>query len=213
ESLGVEIRLNQMVTDVTADGVRCGDTFIAANNVIWAAGVKASPLGQSLGIELDRSGRVKVKGDLSVPGYPNVFVIGDQAAMTDAKTGKPVPGVAQGALQSGAYVGKIIRDEVRAKQQGNDPPAREAFTYFDKGTMATIGRNKAVADAFGVKLGGFIAWLMWAVVHILFLVSFRSKLFVGFSWAWTYFFGDRGARLITGNKSIKIEQPPKLYRS
>lgn len=208
ESLGVEISLNTRVTDISEDGVHCGESFIAAHNVLWAAGVKASPLGESLGVELDNSGRVKVNPDLSIPGHANVFVIGDQAATTDAKSGKQVPGVAQGAMQGGTFVGKIIREEVSAKQQNKTPAARGAFSYFDKGNMATIGKNRAVADTFGITLKGFVAWIAWAGVHILFLVNFRSKVFVGISWLWTYLFGDRGARLITGKGKIRIKRPP-----
>jgi NADH dehydrogenase len=191
----------------------CGETFIAANNVFWAAGVKASPLSETLGVKLDRSGRVVVEPDLSVPGHPNVFVIGDQAAAVDGKTGKQVPGVAQGAMQGGAYVGKIIRGEVKAKSRGETPPDRGVFTYFDKGNLATLGRNKAVADVAGIRLSGFPAWIIWAGVHILFLVNFRSKLLVAFSWAATYFLGDRGARLITGKGGFDLKRPPVLDRS
>ncbi|WOO39421.1 NAD(P)/FAD-dependent oxidoreductase [Rubellicoccus peritrichatus] len=210
ESLGVEIMLNTSVTEIQEDGVRCGETFVAAQNVLWAAGVKASPLGESLGVELDRSGRVIVNPDLSIPEHPNVFVIGDQAAAKCAKTGKPIPGVAQGAMQGGAFVGKIIRKEFEAKQRSESSPKRNAFTYFDKGNLATIGRNKAVADAFGVKLKGLPAWIIWAAVHILFLVNFRSKVAVAISWCWTYLFSDRGARLITGKSKIAIKRPPKF---
>jgi NADH dehydrogenase len=213
EKLGVEIMLNKRVTEVRPDGVMCGETFIAANNVFWAAGVKASPLSETLGVKLDRSGRVVVEPDLSVPGHPNVFVIGDQAAAVDGKTGKQVPGVAQGAMQGGAYVGKIIRGEVKAKSRGETPPDRGVFTYFDKGNLATLGRNKAVADVAGIRLSGFPAWIIWAGVHILFLVNFRSKLLVAFSWAATYFLGDRGARLITGKGGFDLKRPPVLDRS
>ncbi|MEM8952662.1 MAG: NAD(P)/FAD-dependent oxidoreductase [Verrucomicrobiota bacterium] len=210
EKLGVEIRLNSRVTHVEEGGVTCGEDFIAANNVFWAAGVKASPLGESLGVELDSRGRVVVGSDLSVPGHPEVFVIGDQAAAIDAKTGEPVPGVAQGAMQGGDFVGRLIAAELRAEQDGKSPPLRGAFTYFDKGSMATLGRNKAVADAFGVKLAGFPAWAAWAVVHVIFLVSFRSKVAVAFNWMWTYFFDSRGVRLITGNSKLELKAPPDL---
>ncbi|GHB97907.1 NAD(P)/FAD-dependent oxidoreductase [Cerasicoccus arenae] len=210
EAIGVEIILNQRVTEVRSDGVMCGETFIAAHNVFWAAGVKASSIGETLGVPLDRSGRVKVNPDLSIPSYPNAFVIGDQAAAVDGKTGKPVPGVAQGALQGGSFVGKIIRRELKANEKEEQAPDRGVFNYFDKGNLATIGRNKAVAEIFGCKLAGFPAWVIWAVVHILFLVNFRSRLAVGFGWAWTYFFGDRGARLITGKSEVQIKRPPNF---
>ncbi|NRB73296.1 MAG: NAD(P)/FAD-dependent oxidoreductase [Verrucomicrobiales bacterium] len=210
EELGVEVLLNQMVTDVTPEGVSCGDTFYPARNVLWAAGVKASPIGETLGVELDRAGRVIVEEDLSVPGHPNVFVIGDQAAATDPKTEKLVPGVAQGAMQGGEYVGKLIREEVAALARGNEEPVRKPFSYFDKGNMATIGKHRAVADVGGFQFGGYLAWLAWALVHIVFLIDFRSKVAVGMSWAWTYLFTDRGARLITGTAKVNVKQPPDL---
>lgn len=212
EHLGVEVRLNTLVTDIRDDGVQCGDEYVASHNIIWAAGVKASSLGVSLGVEQDRAGRVKVEADLSIPGYRNAFVIGDQAAATCAKSGRPVPGVAQGAIQGGTFVGGIIRKEVAAKRSGRKPPPRGAFSYFDKGSLAVVGRNKAVADVFGLKLKGFPAWFIWAGVHIMFLINFRSKLAVAFGWLWTYLFGERGARLITGNSKIIIKCPPDLGR-
>lgn len=200
---GVEIMLHQRVTEVCSDGVMCGEEFIAANNVFWAAGVKASPLGDTLGTELDNSGRVIVEPDLSVTGHPKVFVIGDQASAKSAKTGEPVPGVAQGAIQGGDYVGEIIRREIEDETWVE----RGEFNYFDKGNLATIGRNKAVADIRGFKMRGFPAWFIWAVVHIMFLVNFRSKVSVAFSWAWTYVLGSRGARLITGKSDYRVKQP------
>ena len=139
-----------------------------------------------------------------------MFVIGDQAATTDHKTNKLVPGVAQGAMQGGAYVGKLIRAEVSALSRGHEKPIRRPFSYFDKGNMATIGKHRAVADLRGFQFGGYLAWLAWALVHIVFLIDFRSKLAVGMSWAWTYFFTDRGARLITGTAKVSVKQPPSL---
>lgn len=208
EQLGVEVMLNQRVTDIHAEGVICGETLIPSNNVFWAAGVKGSPLGESLGVDLDRAGRVIVGPDLSVPEHPNVFVIGDQAAAIDERSGKPVPGVAQGALQGGTFVGKIIRNEVTTET----PQKRTAFRYLDKGNLATLGRNKAVAEIAGTKISGFLAWLIWAVVHVLFLVNFRSRLSVASNWAWTYFLGGRGARLITGKSHFDIKRPPSGER-
>ncbi|WP_309387656.1 NAD(P)/FAD-dependent oxidoreductase [Cerasicoccus frondis] len=210
EELGVEVRLNTKVTDVNEDGVFCGDEFVPTHNVLWAAGVKGSPLGKSLGVELDRGGRVVVGEDLSIPGHPNVFVIGDQTAARSAKTGKPVPGVAQGAMQGGAFVGKLICREIDARAAGTEPAERGAFSYFDKGSMATIGRNKAVADVFGLKLKGFLAWIIWAAIHILFLITFRNRLLVGIGWLWTYVFTARGARLITGRCEPRVKRPPKI---
>jgi NADH dehydrogenase len=203
EEMGVEVILNQFVTEVSADGVKYGEKFIATNNVFWAAGVKASPLGESLGVELDNAGRVIVEPDLSVTGYPKVFVIGDQAAAKSSKTGKLVPGVAQGAMQGGDFVGNIIHHELKDETWLE----RGEFSYFDKGNLATIGRNKAVADIRGFKLKGFLAWFIWVAVHVLFLVNFRSKISVVFSWSWTYFLGSRGARLITGKSDYQIKRP------
>ncbi len=202
KELGVEMKLGKRVTEVREDGVICGDEFIAAKNVLWAAGVKASDLGGSLGVEQDRSGRVIVESDLSVPGHPNVFVIGDQAAAKDAKTGDPVPGVAQGAIQGGGFVGKIIRKELKKPNKVK----RGEFKYFDKGNLATIGRNRAVADIRGWKLKGFTAWFIWAVVHIMFLVNFRSRISVFFSWFCTYLMGSRGARLIMGGSDYSVKK-------
>jgi len=199
-SLNVEVMLNTTVTHIDDSGVRIGDDRIDAANVFWAAGVKASPLGESLGAPSDRSGRVIVEEDLSVPGHPNVFVIGDQAHAVDPATGEMVPGVAQGAIQGGRYVAKIIKAEVGAVNSGKPAPARAPFRYRDKGSLATIGRNKAVADIGGWRFGGFIAWALWAVVHVMFLVSFRNRVAVMFGWVWSYLFFDRGARLITGNE-------------
>ena len=210
EDLGVEVMLGERVTEVTDRGVHCGDKFIPAQCVLCAAGVKGSPIGKSMGVELDNAGRIQVEADLSVPGHPNVFVIGDQAAASCAKSGKQIPGVAQGALQGGTYVGKLIDREIRARASGKEVPQREPFTYFDKGNMATIGKNKAVAEAFGLKVSGVIAWLMWAAIHVLFLVSFRNKVFVAFNWLWTYLLGTRGARLITGKTNIRIKKPPSF---
>ncbi len=164
EEMGVEVILNQFVTEVSADGVKYGEKFIATNNVFWAAGVKASPLGESLGVELDNAGRVIVEPDLSVTGYPKVFVIGDQAAAKSSKTGKLVPGVAQGAMQGGDFVGNIIHHELKDETWLE----RGEFSYFDKGNLATIGRNKAVADIRGFNLKGFLVWFIWVAVHVLF---------------------------------------------
>ena len=205
KELGVEMKLGKRVTDIREDGVMCGDEFIAANNVLWAAGVKASDLGGSLGVAQDRSGRVVVESDLSVPGHPKVFVIGDQAAAKDSKTGDPVPGVAQGAIQGGNFVGKIICKELKKGKQIK----RGKFSYFDKGNLATLGRNRAVADLRGWKLKGFLAWIIWAVVHIMFLVNFRSKISVFFSWFCTYLMGSRGARLIMGGSDYRVKRAQK----
>lgn len=185
KAMDVEVRLSTRVTDIDAQGVSLGEERLPASNVIWAAGVKASGLGQALGTPLDRSGRVQVEPDCSVPGHPEVFVIGDMAALTDAN-GVPVPGVAQGALQMGDHVAAIVRGEPRSP-----------FAYYDKGSMATIGRARAVADVFGGTWKGLPAWVLWSAVHIAFLVGFRNKVFVMLSWLWSYVRNGRGARLIT----------------
>lgn len=199
-SLNVEVMLNTKVTHIDEWGVLIGEDRIDAANVFWAAGVKASPLGESLGVPTDGSGRVMVGEDLTIPGHDNVFVIGDQAHAVDPATGEMVPGVAQGAIQGGRYAAKIIRAAVEAASSGKPAPDRPPFRYRDKGSLATIGRNKAVADIGGWRFGGFVAWALWAVVHVMFLVSFRNRVAVMFGWVWSYLFYDRGARLITGDR-------------
>jgi len=217
ESLGVEVLLNTRVTDVDARGLSAetpdGPVRIDANNVFWAAGVKGSPITETLGVELDRSGRVIVEADLSIPGHPNAFVAGDLAHHVDPGTGEPVPGVAQGAIQGGAFVGNTIAAEIRAERRGEAPPLRKPFRYKDKGSMAIIGRNRAVAQIGSLRFGGYLAFLLWALIHILFLVDFRRKLVVFVEWAWLYFTGGRGARLITGEDRIpKLIEPPPDFR-
>ena len=217
EGLGVEVILNTRVTDVDQRGLTAetpdGRIRIDANNVFWAAGVKAVPLTQTLGVELDRAGRVLVQNDLSIPGYPNAFVAGDLASIVDPNTGQPVPGVAQGALQGGAFVGKTIAQEIKALERGEPLPERRPFAYKDKGSMAIIGRNRAVAQVGSLRFGGYFAFLLWALIHILFLVDFRRKLVVFVEWAWLYFTGGRGARLITGDDRMpKVIKPPPDIR-
>ena len=189
ERLGVEVRFGQPVTAIAPDAVTVGDEIIPANTIVWAAGVQASPLGRSLGVELDRAGRVLVNPDLSIPGHPEIFVIGDMASLKDAR-GRPLPGVAQVAMQQGAWAAANILRAIEGK------PAR-AFRYRDLGNMATIGRNSAVADIRGLRLTGFVAWLAWAVVHILNLIGFRNRVLVALQWLWDYLTFQRGARLIT----------------
>src|SRR5215212_3529503 len=193
ERLGVEVRFGQPVTTIAPDAVTVGDEIIPANTIVWAAGVQASPLGRSLGVELDRAGRVLVNPDLSVPGHPQIFVIGDMASLKDPR-GQPLPGVAQVAMQQGAWAAANILRAIEGK------PAR-AFRYRDLGNMATIGRNSAVADIRGLRLTGFVAWLAWAVVHILNLIGFRNRVLVGLQWLWSYLTLQRGARLITGSNA------------
>lgn len=189
ESLGVEVRTGVQAQHIDERGVRLSDgTEITARTVLWAAGVKASPLAASLGAPLDRSGRVRVEPDLSVPGHPEIFVAGDLAAVTSG--GAPVPGVAPAAIQAGKHVAAQIRADL-----GGRP--RSAFRYVDKGSLATIGKARAVADLGWLKFSGFTAWVAWMFIHILFLVGFRNRLFVVLSWAWSYVTFRRGARLIT----------------
>jgi NADH:ubiquinone reductase (H+-translocating) len=190
ERLGVDVRFGKPVTAIAPDAVTLGDEIIPAKTIIWAAGVQSSPLGRSLGVELDRAGRVLVNPDLTVPGHPELFVIGDMASLPDAR-GRPLPGVAQVAMQQGAWAAANILRAIEGK------PGRP-FRYRDLGNMATIGRNSAVADIRGLRLTGFVAWLAWAVVHILNLIGFRNRVLVGLQWLWSYLTLQRGARLITG---------------
>ncbi|HEX2190644.1 MAG TPA: NAD(P)/FAD-dependent oxidoreductase [Longimicrobiaceae bacterium] len=189
-ALGVEVRLDSIVTRIELGSVYVGEERIPAYPVVWAAGVAASPLGRRLGVPTDRMGRVEVLPDLSIPGHPEVFVIGDMASFPH-QTGKPLPGVAQVALQGGrTAAGNVLRT------MRGEPRAR--FRYRDKGSMATIGRAKAIAQIGRVKLSGFVAWLAWLFVHVFFLIGFRNRVAVFMEWAWSYLTWQRGARLITG---------------
>lgn len=191
ESLGVEVHLNSFVTDIESDRVKVGDDWIDCDVVLWATGVAASPLGKALGVETDKAGRVLVEKDLSIRGFPNIFVIGDMAFLLQ-EDGEPVPGVSPAAMQMGtASAENILRDL-------NGKP-RENFVYWDKGTMATIGRRKAIAQLAGLKFKGFIAWMMWLFLHVFFLIGFRNKFAVLFEWFWAYLTRERSARLITGD--------------
>ena len=196
--LGVQVHLDARVTGIDERGVtvnfKTGAERIAARTVLWAAGVAASPLARSLGVPLDRAGRVLVTPTLNAPGFDRVFVIGDLAAVKTKDGGGMVPGVAPAAMQAGRYVAQAIVDLVHSK-----PIFAHPFVYFDKGSLATIGRKKAVADLPGhVHLWGFIAWLAWLFIHILFLIGFRNRVLVIVEWAWQYLTFRRGARLITG---------------
>ena len=204
ERMGVEVRLQSIVTDITAQGVSIGDEFIPVRNVFWAAGVKASPLGQSLGVPLDRAGRVVVGPDLTIPGHPEVFVVGDMAAATSGDAHAAVPGVAQAGLQMGRYAGERIAEEVAGRIRAGGRPA---FVYRDKGALAIIGKAKAVAHIGTWKSGGFVAWLLWGGVHILFLIGFRNRLLVLLSWFWGWLLNVRDARLITGAARLDIQVP------
>jgi NADH dehydrogenase len=191
-SLGVEVRTVALVTGIEPGRVRVGGEVLETENVFWAAGVVASPLGASLGAPLDRFGRVKVLPDLSVPDRPEVMVIGDLAALADA-SGRAVPGVCPAAVQMGRYAARRIRDLLAGRAT---PP----FRYRDKGTLATIGRAAAVADFGRIRITGLAAWVAWLTIHIYFLIGFRNRLLVMIQWAWAYVRSERGARLITYQK-------------
>jgi NADH dehydrogenase len=207
EKLGVEVRLNSRVTGIDGDGVTIGTPpqteRIEAENVIWAAGVQASSLGASLGVPLDRQGRVMVECDLSIPGHPEVFAVGDLAHAVVAKTGKEVPGIAPAAMQMGRHAARLIAREVAGALAAD----RKPFHYIDKGMLATIGRAKAVGIVFGVNIAGLFAWLFWALVHIMYLIGFRNRLLVMLQWAWAYLIFQRGARLITGESALELRRP------
>ena len=188
--VGVEVRTETLVTKCDADGVDLKDGRIDAGTVIWAAGVTASPAMRWLNAEGDRAGRVKVNSDLSLPGYPEIFVVGDTAAVTD-KNGHPVPGIAPAAKQMGTYVGKLISARI-AGREWNKP-----FRYMHLGDLATIGRRAAVVKFGPLELKGFIGWVFWSVAHIYFLIGLRNRFVVAFNWFWDYLTFQRGARLIT----------------
>lgn len=189
ERLGVEVRVQKKVTGVDEEGVSLDDERIEAKTVLWAAGVAAWPIGQSLGVPLDRAGRVQVMPDLTIPGRSDVFVIGDLAAFE--QDGQLVPGVAPAAMQEARHAAGNITRAVKGKLY-------VPFRYRDKGMLAVIGRAAAVANLRHLKLSGFIAWLTWVIVHLYLLIGFRNRIIVMFEWAWAYFTYERGARLITG---------------
>lgn len=191
ESLGVEVFLNSFVTDVEQGRVKVGDNWIDFDVVLWATGVAASPLGKALGAETDPAGRVFVEPDLSLKEFPNIFVIGDMASLTQ-ENGEPVPGVSPAAMQMGGSAARNILLDIKGEP-------REEFVYWDKGTMATIGRKKAIAETHGLKFKGYIAWLMWLFLHVFYLIGFRNRLAVMADWFWAYLTRERSARLITGD--------------
>ncbi|WP_337866163.1 NAD(P)/FAD-dependent oxidoreductase [Ignavibacterium sp.] len=188
--MGVEVKLNTKVENVTEDGVYTNNSFISAKTIIWAAGNQASQLLKSLNTEIDNVGRVIVKPDCSIPNHPEIFVIGDAAHFKE-EDGKVLPGVAQVAIQQGKFVAEMIRKEIPYDK-------RPKFNYIDKGTMATIGKAKAVAEIKGLKLTGLIAWLSWSLVHIFFLIGFRNRFRVMIEWIWYYITKKHGTRLIVG---------------
>jgi NADH:ubiquinone reductase (H+-translocating) len=193
---GVEIMLKTFVKDIRDDGVMAGDTFIEARTVVWAAGLKAEPLAGTMGAEQDRMGRVKITPELSLPDDDRVYVLGDIAHLHDEKYGNVLPGLAPVAIQQGQHAGKNILRQLKGQP-------REPFVYFDKGQMATIGRADAVAEAKGFQLYGFIAWLAWLFIHVMFLIGFRNKISVMLNWIYAYVAFRRSTRLI-----VNIEEHP-----
>ncbi len=192
QNRGVEVRLDNAVTECADRQVRIGDEAIDADTIVWAAGVRSSPAAAWLGATADRAGRTLVRADLSVEGAANIFVVGDAASAVGAD-GAPVPGLAPAAKQQGAYVGRLI-----AKRIEGDPTSNP-FRYMDFGALATIGRNSAVAEIGPLRLTGFVAWLFWSAIHVYFLIGFRNRILVTLDWLWSYFTLERGARLIAGD--------------
>lgn len=207
EKLGVTVWTNTRVTEIGDGHVRAGDEVVYAETVLWAAGVRASPVSRTLGVPLDREGRVIVDPDLSVPGHPEVLVLGDQASFRQAD-GSLVPGVAPAAIQQGHHAADNVLHDLRGEQ-------REPFEYFDKGYMATIGRASAVAQVKRLHLSGFIAWMAWSFIHIVYLIGFRNRVLVFIQWVWSYIRYRRGARLITEHdwRLARSPAPPPAQRA
>jgi NADH dehydrogenase len=190
EDLGIEVMLGQPVTEIDAAGLVVGQTRIDTPNILWCAGTEARPAARWLGADAARNGAVRVLPDCSVPGHPEIFVIGDAASL-DGAEGRPLPGLAAVAKQQGKYVGKLLAARIDGK------PAPPPFRYRDYGTMAIIGRSRAIARLGRFDLTGFVAWLAWSLVHLMLLVDFRSRLAVYLNWSWAWFTYARGARLLT----------------
>lgn len=190
EQLGVQVRVNSKVSEINEQGIRIGNEFIETFTILWAAGVAANPLNKMLEVELDRQGKIIVGEDTSVPKYPQIFAIGDQAHFKAGPEGVQLPGLAPVAMQQGRFVARNILHEIAGK------PRKQPFQYVDKGQMATIGRSRAVGMFKGIQFHGFIAWMGWLMVHIYYLIGFKNRIFVLFLWAWTYLTFRRGARLI-----------------
>ena len=202
QKLGVEIHLGHPVEKIDSEGVIVAGERIASKTVIWTAGVTPSPAGKWLGAETDRAGRVRIQKDLRVPGNPEIFVVGDTASLD--QDGKPLGGVAQVAMQQGHYAGKLIRRRVAGKK------APKPFRYFDKGNMAVVGKGYAVLESGTLHLHGLIAWLAWAFIHITFLAQLSLRISVFLQWAWLFFTGQRGSRLIVNyhaSESIPTASP------
>ena len=204
ESLGVQVWTNSRVTNVTSDGVSVGNEHVHASTVLWAAGVRASNVGGTLGAQLDSVGRVKVNPDLTIPGHPEVFVLGDMARLEE-REGQPLPGVAFVAMQEGIYAANIVKKEI----QRGAVTERAPFRYHDLGQLATIGRSRAIAEFGRLRLAGYFAWWFWLLVHIYRLSGFRNRLSVLVQWAWSYMTFGRGARLIVDKDwQAYPERPP-----
>jgi len=199
EKLGVEVRLGHSVDQIDGDGIVVGGERIASKTVIWTAGVAPSPAGKWLNAETDRAGRVRIEKDLTVPGHPEIFVVGDTASLD--QNGKPLGGVAQVAMQQGRYAGKLIHNRI----VGNPPPG--PFSYFDKGSLAVVGKGFAVLQSGKVQISGFLAWLTWAAVHLQFLATSSLRLAVFLQWVWTYVTGQRGDRLIVNHHGTELAKP------
>ncbi|MFO8028146.1 MAG: NAD(P)/FAD-dependent oxidoreductase [Opitutales bacterium] len=206
EKLGVEVLTNSPVKDIREGVVEIEGEIIEAESIIWTAGVEANPILRNLPAEFDRGGRISVEKDTSLPGYPEVFVIGDVAKLTDAK-GKQVPGVSPAAMQMGRHAARIIKKELKNKSH-TPVEERKPFKYFDKGTMATIGRSKAVAEIGGLKFSGPFAWLLWLAVHLIFLVGFRNRVAVLLQWAYAYIGYRPGARVF----DLPVAEAPELKK-
>jgi len=202
EKLGVDVRESALVTHIDAAGVRIGaDETVAARTVLWAAGVAASPLGRTLGVEVDRAGRVPVEADLSLRAHPEIFVVGDMCAFQ--QDGRALPGVAPAAMQAGEHAARNIAR--RARGETTLP-----FRYVDKGSLATIGRAAAVAEVGSLRLSGWVAWVAWLTIHVFFLIGFRNRLLVLFEWTWAYVTRQRGVRLITGAVAQRVRALTKF---
>jgi NADH dehydrogenase FAD-containing subunit len=201
EKLGVEVRLGHAVDQIDADGIMVAGERIASKTVIWTAGVSPSPAGKWLNVETDRAGRVRIQKDLTVPGHVEIFVVGDTASLD--QDGKPLPGVAQVAMQQGRYAAKVIHNRIAGKR----PP--DSFSYFDKGSMAVVGKGFAVLQSGKVQVSGFGAWLTWAAVHLQFLATSSLRLTVFLQWIWTYVTGQRGDRLIVPHHASPAGPPAR----
>ena len=201
KEMGVEVRTNAMATNIEPGLVSVGNEKIPASVILWGAGVSASPLGRMLGVPTDKAGRVVVQPDLTVPGHPEVFVTGDLAS-AKRHNGQPVPGVAPAAIQMGKFAARQIKRSVAGKP-------REKFEYWDKGSLATIGRSRAVGEFGKIHISGYLAWLAWLFIHLLFLIGFRNRLFVMTEWAWAYLTYNHSARLITDRREKEQVEKPR----